>query len=102
MRTPHLLATTLAIATAAVFLRAAEPPASEPDLKTMTLPQLLAEFHDDKRYVTPEPQRRIDLYNPLRHAGQPLLDLLRKDLANPDPKTARNALYVLAYLGNAA
>ncbi len=105
MRTQHLPVASAAILVAAVtatFLYAAAPPAPQPDLKTMSLPELLAEFHNNQTRTIPEPQRRVDLYNTLRHAGAPLLDLLRKDLADPDPKTARNALYVIAYLGNTA
>jgi hypothetical protein len=101
MRTFASIAAGLIVFAAATLARAAEPPAAEPDVATMTLPQLLAEFHTRTEMTVPEPQRRIDIYNALRHTGQPLTDLLRKDLASPDAPTARNALSVLAFLGNA-
>lgn len=68
----------------------------------MTLGELLSEFHSGMPTSVPEPQRRIDLYNALRHAGEPLIDVLRKDLTDPDPRTVRRAMSVMARLGNNA
>lgn len=73
------------------------------DLKTMTVAQLLAEFHDNTgKLTTPESQRRVDLVNALRRAGPPLIEALRVDLADADFNVERRALYVLSRLGNKA
>lgn len=76
---------------------------SKPAASTMTLEQLLAEFHDPgERISMPPSQRRIDILNALRHQGEPLLTRLKRDLGNDSPAIRVAAAQVLTNLGPAA
>lgn len=76
---------------------------SKPAVQTMTLDQLLAEFHDPGEPLSrPPPQRRIDILNALRHQGEPLLTRLKRDLGNDSPAIRVAAAQVLTNLGPAA
>jgi HEAT repeat protein len=73
------------------------------DVKSMTMEELLEEFHHPPyRMPRPLPQRRIDVINALRKLGDPLLLKLKADLASPDPEVVKAAERVLGNLGNAA
>jgi HEAT repeat protein len=72
------------------------------DAQATPLPQLLAEFHGSLELSRRVSQRRIDVINALRHAGQPLIDAMRADLANADPAVRTRALRVLQSVGNQA
>jgi hypothetical protein len=106
MRTTLLLAGWLiASLTLATTASATDPPAeaaAEPDVRAMTVPQLLAEFHGRMELRVPVSQRRVDLLKALRRAGQTLLDAMRADLGNGDPAVRKRALYVLMSLGKGA
>jgi HEAT repeat protein len=99
-----LLACSLPIKAAPATQAAPASQDARPPIQSMTLPQLLAEFHDpaSMSISMPQPQRWTDLLNALRHQSDALLPQLKTDLAKPDAQARLRALRVLAYLGNRA
>jgi HEAT repeat protein len=94
-----------ALALTAAIVNPAPAQEQRPDVSMPAAPplaQLLAEFHADVELSRPVSQRRIDLINALRHAGQPLIDAMRIELGNSDPAVRTRALRVLQSIGNQA
>lgn len=105
MRTNHFLAVATAALALCVFYGSVGLAATEqgqPDVKTMTMEDLLHEFHQPSRVMRPVSQRRIDIINALRKIGDPLIEKLKDDLKNSNPKVKRAAAHVLITLGEAA
>lgn len=107
MRTNHFLAVATAALAFCVFYASVGLAATEqgqPDVKTMTMDELLNEFHHPPGGILPHPppQRRIDVINALRKIGDPLIEKLKDDLRNSNPKVKTAAAGVLMNLGEAA
>ena len=85
MRTNHFLVvvtTALAFSVCYGVLGLAAAEKGQPDVNTMTLDELLNEFHHPPEGVlsAPPPQRRIDVINALRKIRDPLVTKLKDDL----------------------
>lgn len=96
-------AISLAVSLAAANMVGAGEAEAPPDVKKMTMEELLEEFfHPSGGKQLPSSQRQIDVINALRRLGDPLVRKLREDLAKPDPKVRIAAIQVLGNLGNVA